>query len=334
VDGAISDFLAVDIEMKLSPTKLLYPNFPRQISMPYRKTVDKDQFYSMINLYNGKKRIFSSIYNYTGNYEYDRIALQVDKIFFDFDGDEAQKNTILFVEKILEKNYKFSVFFSGGGFHVYVFTDCKKLYNPKYAIAKFQMQYKGIDKTIVGDVARVATIPNTYNTKRKRFCIPITIEELYGNIDHIHIKARQQRFYASLYGSMNVSLVGYDTTEVVDDRPFEEPVIVENIKDLPPCLNHILSLQKKGFRNRYILINYLKDYGYLESQIKGIIKEFFTDEEYTHCIKEEKQLHYLYWKNTMFPKCEGLKSEGICLTRDYCEFTREYDGKHLVKIYR
>jgi len=316
-------------------TKLLYPLFPRQIAVPFRTTVDRGEFYQKINLFNGKKRIFSSIYNFTGNFEYDNQAMVIDKIFFDFDGENALINALALIEECVKRDYKFTVFFSGAGFHVYIFTNRARLANPKFALAAFQTQYQGMDKTSIGDIARVATVPNTFNTKRGRFCIPVSIEDVKKGIDYIYELAALQRYEAFVYGNTPVDLVKYDGRPEERYAAFDEPRIdVRKIESLPPCINDILSYEKKGFRGRFLIIVYLKDAGYLKHQIEDVIKEYCSDDEAKHCIYHERQLNYLYWKDMMFPYCEVIKSEGKCPCDGICEFTRPYNNKTLVKIYR
>jgi len=304
--------------------------------MPYRITVIEKDFYDYINCYNGKKRLFSSVYNYTGNFEYDRIALKVDKVFFDFDGDDCLKNVWDFVNECIKNDYKFITFFSGAGFHVYVFTTAKHLDNPKLALTRFQMMFSGMDRTSIGDVARVATIPNTYNTKRGRFCIPVTLGDLSLGYEHIRELATEQRYDIQFYGDTLVDLSTFDGPE--EERHyhvFDEPrVEIEEIKELPPCINDLLSYEKKGFRGRFLIIVYLKDAGYLENQIEDIIRKYCAGKEAEHCIKEERQVKYLYWKDIMFPSCDQMKCDGRCPVVDFCEFTRPYGNKHLVKIYK
>lgn len=313
----------------------LYHLFPRQIAFPFRVTVQKDEFYKHINLLNGKKRIFSSVYNYTGNYEFDKLALVIDKVFFDFDGPESLPNALALMRECVNNDYLCMPLFSGGGFHIYVFTDSKRLQNPKFALTGFQTQFTGMDKTSVGDVARVATIPNTFNTKRGRFCIPVSIEDMQSGYEFISDKAKEQCFLYRMYGKTKVSLVDGDAEIIYQTFRFEEPRIeARKIEALPACINDILSYEKKGYRGRYLVINYLKDAGYLESEIEDIIKEFCTEQEARHCIQEERQINRLYWKDIMFPSCEQIKSEGRCPDSCYCDFTREYGDKHLVKIYK
>jgi len=315
-------------------TKLLYNRFPRQIAMPFRITVDKEKFYHTINATNGKKRLFSSIYNFTGNYEYDRIALKVDKVFFDFDGSDSLKHALEFAKECLNKEYKFIPFFSGGGFHIYVFTNEHWLQNAKVALSRFQTQFNGMDRTSVGDIARVATIPNTYNTRRGKFCIPISLDHMIQGYEYVANMATNQIFTPYIYGNSLVDLTGYDCPAEDVIIKFDEPKIdVRNVDSLPPCINDILSNAKKGFRGRFLIITYLKDMGYVRSQIEDLLREFCTGKEADHCIIKERQLDYLYWKDIMFPTCEQLKYEGRCQC-DWCDFTREYSSKHLVKIYR
>lgn len=316
-------------------TKLLYHIFPRQLAYPFRVTVDKSKFYQLINLLNGKKRIFSSVYNYTGNYEYDKIALVVDKVFFDFDGPESLPDALALTKECLNNDYKFTSFFSGYGFHIYVYTDSSVLRNPKIALSRFQSRFSGMDRSSIGDIARVATIPNTFNTKRGRFCIPVSLEDMEAGFEFCYEKARLQNDKIHFYGNSLVALSDLDCDAHEEVIKFDEPRLhIRKINDIPPCVNDILSYEKKGFRGRFFIINYLKDAGYLEHEIESIIREFCSEKEARHCIVDERQVNRLYWKDIMFPSCEQVKYEGKCPIQDFCEFTREYGEKHLVKIYK
>ena len=70
-------------------------------------------------------------------------------------------------------------------FHIYLWTknyhelDSKKstLFNAhKHIINEYSLTY--VDPAVVGDIARLATIPGTFNFKRKSFAIPITVDEI------------------------------------------------------------------------------------------------------------------------------------------------------------
>ena len=103
--------------------KQLYKHFPRELGFPRRKfVVNKKEFYNLINIYNGKKTVFFSVYDCDKFRNYDNCKL--DKIFIDVDGKNAYRDTIRLHSYCLEYNIKHIMLFSGRkGFHVYISTD-------------------------------------------------------------------------------------------------------------------------------------------------------------------------------------------------------------------
>lgn len=321
---------------------LLYNYFPRQISLPYRKNVDREEFFSLINRLNGKSRIFASVYNYTGNFEVDRSFLNLDKIFFDFDGEDAYKNFVYLVTMLLDEDLKFICTFSGAGFHVYLFTTgYMGLKNNKGCLYNAHKHFikKGIeiDEKIVGDVARVATVPNTYNTRRRRFCIPLTLTDVQSGYEYVKKKATAQVFKYDLIGRKLFDVSVFDMQpEYQTYQKFDLPELEMVEKDFPPCINIMLKMAetKLGWRGRYLLISYLRDAGLLPNEIENLFHKYFSDKEFNHCVYDEGQIDYLFWKDIMFPKCEQIKSENYCPCESYCNYTREFGFNHLVNIYR
>ncbi len=68
--------------------KILHDTFPREVGSPKRKLIkNRNQFYNFVNLYNKHKTIYYSIYNCDDFHNFDNCT--IDKIFFDFDGEQA-----------------------------------------------------------------------------------------------------------------------------------------------------------------------------------------------------------------------------------------------------
>ncbi len=335
---------------------LLYSTFPRQIANPYRKTVDKKEFYSTINRLNGKVRLFSSVYNFTGSQHFDKISLDLDKIFFDFDGTEAFENMMAFTFHLREANIKHLLLFSGGGYHVYVFTKgYKNLKNKKACLMNvhdyFLKEYCcHFDRAIFGDVARVATIPNTWNTKRQRYCIPIFANEIIKGFEYHSNLAKEQRFDFEIKGEELFDVSGFDSAE----ESTYEIEVTEEVKaqidsdeilsQMPPCIASMLanaSHTRIGWRGRFLLIVYLRDSGILYGNACDIITRYLTAKkrgvsEAIHCIREERQAKYIYGRDeSLFPSCESLRREGFCRSSRFCNHCQKGDsGSHILAIYR
>jgi hypothetical protein len=338
---------------------MLYSSFPRQIAYPHRKTVEEDEFYSLINRLNGKVRIFASVYNFTANPVFDKINLDLDKIFFDFDGDQAKDNLMALTFHLRKLDLKHLILFSGGGFHVYLFTTgYDRLKNKKMCLTNvhryFMKEYSiTFDQAIVGDIARVATVVNTWNTKRKRFCIPITMNEILSmSYEQISEKAKKQRFDFEPCGSKLFDVSSYDGTE---DYGYAEVTMSEDIKreidadallsKLPPCIASMLadanSGARIGWRGRFLILVYLRDSGVLYGNACDIITKYLKHSkngttESHHCLREEHQAKRIYERDeSLFPSCESLRREGYCRSAEFCSHCKRGDsGSHIQRIYR
>ena len=75
----------------------MYNIFPRQVATPKRYDINSmAELIKFIEVWNGKVRIFTSVYNYTGKEEEDIKNLKVNKLFFDLDSSNCYENTIKF----------------------------------------------------------------------------------------------------------------------------------------------------------------------------------------------------------------------------------------------
>ena len=146
---------------------MLYDQFPRQVAIPYRINCNNEsEFIEEINKYNGHKRVFTSVYNFNTTEEDTEIIL--DKVFFDFDGENAYNSIVSAYEYLKEHNLKFTMFFSGGGFHLYIFLkNYEHLNNKKATLINIQYHFKNIityqvdNDTITEDEKGRQTLYNT-----------------------------------------------------------------------------------------------------------------------------------------------------------------------------
>lgn len=340
----------------------LYGSFPRQIGIPYRiDCITKNDFYTNINKYYKYKRVYASIYNYINNPAYIKNMLMVDKIFFDFDGltHDVYNEVASFIHNLTQDGIKHLPLFTGGGFHVYVWTgnhadlDSKKgtLFS---AHKHFETEYhlKHIDPAVIGDIARVAAVPNTYNFKRGSFCIPLT-HDRFNNMTLGELAPTQEPINQKfIIGTKLFDIGEFNTTEIeygeirYEDIPFDskdDTLTIDNIV-LPKCIeNLLLEGQKKyiGTSKRLTIIVYLRDNGVPYGNIKDILKQHLTTRrngviEWQHCF-QEKQIEFIYSKGMQysFPDCDVMKMRNQCNIDGYCDFTQQYhNGKRVLKIYK
>jgi len=291
--------------------------------MPKRKVVNEETFYELINKYNTYKNIYVALYRCDENGEYSDVT--IDKVFFDFDGDTCYNDILKLHNYLLENNYKHLLVFSGRGFHVYLFTIPRRLKNPKVALTNVHKHFiklleLNLDTQIVGDVARMARVPNTFNIKRKKYCIPITRKDLMLGFEHIKKKADKQFFKYYYYGEKLFDITPFDTNKQyeADVLEIDEQTRVkikedEFLKTLPPCVANLLVKRVCGWKERYMIITFLRDLGYSLGDVREILRKFLDPQKYRHCVYTEKQDRYLFRRPELpFPKCETIKLNGLC----------------------
>jgi len=301
-----------------------------------------DEFLELINRNAGYKRVFASVYNYTKE---TKEYVQLDKLFFDFDSDSAIIDVQNVHHQLNKNNYKHIIFFSGNGFHIYVL--CKNYQQienkettlkatlknaQKFILKSCGLQFgKQVDSTCKGDIARIATMPNTWNTKRRRYCISISEEDIHKGYEHIKERAIHKRFRYYYYGHKifdisNFIEKGMEEIEAPEITEIEKCRILSDdlLKELPKCIQKILAeTEKKGNRKRFLTIIYLREKGFTKGEVCEILKKYLSPTEAKHCISEEHQVNDLFTtlsrRRIFFPNCKVLKEEGICPLKSFCK---------------
>lgn len=315
----------------------LLPPEPFELFSYRTKIYNVNEGIKLINQYNGVKRVFYSLYSLDENFSHKNPV--IDKIFFDFDSDKGHENVIKLHDWCNSKNLKHTCIFSGGGFHFYIFTNKLRLQHSKEALLQIHKDIMkelnftygesktcDVDSHIVGDVARIATLPGTFNVKRGRYAIGLTEDEIYLSTDEIRQLALSQRSHISIIGKEL-----FDLTPFIDVKQQQNDIEMmdcsnnitfnteEDIKKFPPCVQKILlNIDESGdWKARWIATAFMHEYGLNDEQIEEMAKKYFgaakrTDKyknNYNHW-KAVKVLHYA--KTNIFPKCENMHAEGRC----------------------
>lgn len=334
----------------------LYKGFPRQLGFPSRVTVrSREEMDNLINKYNGKVRIYASVYNYVPDEEH---LLKLDKVFFDFDGRDAHTDVSRLVKYLVDHDYMFTYFFSGGGYHLYLFLDTQyHVINKKDCLTNIHNFFQKecditIDPAVIGDIARIATVPNTYNCRRKRFCIPLLLDDIEESHELISEVAKVQCMSGVVYGSKLFNPEPYD-------YPSENTIWSDNIAysfdgetlrigddieelDLHPCVLNMLAIGHSahiGYRGRFHVITYLRDIGTPFNDCRNIIKKYLTNihdgkPEWQHCFNK-RDIEKIYGNlRYNFVKCEKMKEEGFCPECDFCDRVNWNGSYHKVDIYK
>lgn len=312
-----------------------FNTFPREVGAPRRIVHNMKAFLKYVNVHNGKKKaVYTTVYSfsklhedgYKPNYE----SAIVDKLFFDFDDKDcnAYEEAMKMHKYCKQENIKHSIAMSGRGYHVYVYTIIQALQYPKDAIKGGQMFFINkleitCDKQVIGDVSRLTRIPNTYNIKADRFCIPLTELQFNTNDDFIKKQAKNQNFVKDIFIGENMfDLKQYDIqTESEYNLDMGDMKSSADIKlgKLPHCIQTVLNNSEVNYKGRYLVILYFKEKGYTQDEIFKVLEQHLSPRKLYHCIREERQLQYLFNRDDLiFPSCERIKKDNQCPGK--CEF--------------
>ena len=310
----------------------MFKEFPREVGPPRKVVTDMKGWLTFINRYNGmKKAVYTSIYTFKNINEKkkpDYDSAIVDKLFFDFDDkscnayDECWDLHV----HLVEENIKHIIIMSGRGYHLYIFTLSLNPNNPKSCI--YNAQHHFIDKLnlivdgqVIGNTAQLARVPNTYNLKGKKFCIPLTQEQFEKGDEFIKQLASKQNFVKNIMiGNNHFDLTKFDYQSerfsekaIFDIDAFEDSCNADYAKNCPNCIKNILSQDKIGWKQRYLLILYFREMGYTVQEVYNILEECLSKSKFKHCIKDERQLQYLFGRQDLiFPKCSNIMNDGMC----------------------
>ena len=326
----------------------LIKSFPRVLGTPFKRVFNNEKdFINSVNSMNGLKNLYSSLYepdNPEGEVKF--LNPIIDKIYFDLDSGKAFENLKKAHKKLTENKLKHLLVFSGNNFNLYVFTKENKLVYTKSALYTSHEhladlmdltwgdeRFCDLDFHVRGDVARITRILNTINLKTGLYCIPLTFEDLEKGIEFIRAKAKKQCFKIKIYGSeyfdvtpfdeLKESFEGYETNKDFEDSGKD---CVELVNDLFPCVkNWLLNPSLAKLRQRYFFALLCRSCSMSRNDCNRLAKFFWSNTldssgrvtKYDEFIKE-KQLESAYDKDTCFPNCDRLMSEGLCTGK--CEY--------------
>jgi hypothetical protein len=267
---------------------------------------DKNELVAEINKHNGILSCYCTVYKFRDHDNYLCIydTAIIDRVFFDFD-DENAFDDILKMEKYYSKlNIKRAILFSGGGYHFYI--KCKRVTENKRGTLRGYQEYitdklKLLpDTNVFGDIARIARIPNTYNRKRRKFCIAIKPEWLKKGDKWIRKRAGKPHKWFEWHGEKVENIEGHevnieplmpqlDNIEIRSD-------IKKKYKNFSNTAKKMLSDNNLRWKNRGALINYLFEQGYFPEEVIDLLWNKLNKDRAKHTILQEKQVWHL-WRN-------------------------------------
>lgn len=283
----------------------------------------------IVNINNGKTSIYRTVYNFLG--EVSRENAVIDKIYLDFDPDDAGKGVFSNVRKLCdylrENNIRHSIYYSGRGVHVYLYTELRlasDFKNAKIAIRNYVKELVDtldlvIDWSVVGDIRRISRLPNSINTKTGFYCIPLkNIQLSRKEAEQLAVKPQ---YYSSLVKGECIDLKPYDTEPTFEYKIEQRDIFLEeDVSDkVPLCIQEMLKRGNCNYRERFFIIVALKELAYSQADVENIIWKYLNVKKSNgstyaeHCILEEDQVTRLFERDDFFPSCDVIRAEGYCL---------------------
>ena len=314
----------------------MFEIFPREVGKKRKIVKDEYSLLKYINDNNTFNNVFTSVYsfsktrcNWSGVEKGDFAYAKINKVFFDFDEDTCwhDSNKLhLWCEK---NNIKHVINFSGLGYHVYVFINGEKIIFRKscltnihtWFIRKLQLQ---LDEHIIGDLSRLTRIPNTYNLRRKKWCIPLTRTQFEKGDEHVRKLADSQNFVNKVI--MKSELLNIDRF----DKKSEFEITISQVQEkfinidvtnkklfhhkLPNTIKKLLldlKEQEKSYRERYLVILYFKLKGYLMNEVIEILKAYLPKHKLMQKgFEPMQQVRHIFSRNNLiFPSMRTLRVE-------------------------
>ena len=319
-----------------------FSTFPREMGYPQRNGIvySMKEFLDKINIYNGKCNVFTSLYSFdeiksTGKPNYD--SAKITHLFLDLDNGNAYKNAKKLHDYLDSEELIHVMAFSGGGFHIYIAVEYPNfIENKKAAIFNAVTnisdkvglkigidEHSDIDAHTIGNIAQLVRVPNTYNIKRKRYCIPISRAIFEEGLDAIQEWAQKPNMpFSSFYGRKYFDLIPFDREPDVQYRiPMEisdDSIGIDylNVEKFVPCILNLLTKRLISHKCRYYIILYCREQGLPLKDTISLLKKYLDPRTFHHCVNEEKQPMFIYKRGDIgFPSCAKLESEGLCVKK-------------------
>ena len=258
----------------------------------------------------------------------------------------------------MKEDIKHTIILSGGGFHPYVFTKPLKIEDLKDNQTESHLKFilknaqRGlindivnkhlskedkitygyqktcdVDSHVIGDIGRIARIPNTWHPKRKRYAIPIIESDFGKTFKEILILSKQQRSEYEVFGNKLINLHDYDRNFIqVQSNVKHIDNNNHNIKDLeglitllPRFIQTLLMTKDDGCRARYYTIVSMKVRGFPKSASEDLCEKHWSPNKFKHALYGHgyNEFDYIYGRHDIFfPNWQTLIDEGWNITEE------------------
>ena len=315
--------------------------------MKRRIVKTKSEYISFVKEFNNRTNVYTSVYDFGAFAETAKIEASVilDRVFLDFDAhddnlEQALEDLVIVLDYINKHDYLHTMFFSGKGFHLFVYGEVTDDIRNIQAFHRVVKELLPEDSTLddrVGQTTRLRRVPNTVNLSSSNengvpyYCIPIFEDDLKSGIQEIKRLASEPRLIArKVTNSSPVKWPNLPSIEMSGEE-VKVPKIEGNLP-LLPCLHNSVMVENPSHMARAYLVAWYRD---LLTQRTRLITEEQKKEVLDRVIDEIERIAsidgvWLDWdkattrrhaKFTVFgnyktPNCKTkLIPEGYCVGR-------------------
>ena len=246
---------------------------------------------------------------------------------------------------LLESDISHCIWYSGGGFHVWIGLD--KAYIPSSGDNLSDIKEAGMkqvsdwihqldlycsDPAVPFDTSGMIRIPNSYNSKRGLWSVPLTTNDLERGLEHIMLKALEPGKGMIPYGSEGLKLdvvKGKSRGKIFNpkSKPIDLPTISMDGVIILPCLNQSACRvgSNPSHDERVQLVKYLSkrlrnfipveriDRSKIEEHTETIVN-FIKSLEWADFKEETTRYQVSTIVGTEYPQtCSMLYKKGMCL---------------------
>jgi hypothetical protein len=319
--------------------------------MKRRVVNNRNEFVDWFNSYNGKMNCYTTVYDFEDFNNGVKLDYSVvlDRAFLDFDAhDQPLQNAYddlrKVVQSLVESDTVFKMYFSGKGFHVFVYGE------PVDDIRSIQQYYSKIsngvatlDRTGI-QTNRLRRIPNSMNLSSSDsngnpyFCIPLLVDDLKLDLEDILVMAEKPRKVSSNNGSKLAVFPEMEAIEI-SEVEVDIPVPVGKLPILP-CLHNAVMVENPSHYARVYLVQWYRD---LLSMGERVLSPEQNDQIHTTIMQELESIAgiedvWLDWDSRTSSKyVRGIVDKGynapscsnVLIPQGYCigKCWRYYDGE-------
>ena len=317
--------------------------------MKRKKMTTKNEYFEFVKSHNNRTNVYTTVYDFEHFTETMPVedSVIIDRIFLDFDAHEdnldmAWRDVKVVMEMVIDNDYLHTLFFSGRGFHLFLFGKTTK--NMRNVQTFFREVKQLLDLKVgknnslderVGQKTRLRRVPNTVNMSSSdgkgnaRYCIPLTINDLRLDIEEILTMALEPRLLPFKKRGKKEVVFPEAPPIAAMEGSVSVPSTVGNLPMLP-CLYNAVMVENPTHLARAYLVSWYRDLlsGYTDlvnqedkMQVHKLVVEelervfadsdsVWLDWDKSETIKHSK---FTVYNNYNTPHCDKLISDGFCV---------------------